>query len=114
MLVCVYGTLRAGCSNHRLLEGSEFLGSVSVDGWAMYSMGGFPALVPAVGLAISGEVYRVTEAVMKTLDRLEGYPGWYDRTEVPTEFGDAWIYHFTDQAAVVGRRLIQSGDWKCA
>lgn len=114
MLVCVYGTLRADCGNHRLLAGGEFLGMVRVEGWAMYSMGGFPAIVPAEGSVVTGEVYRVTRSIMKKLDGLEGYPGWYSRTKVPTEFGPAWIYHFESEESVDGRRLIASGDWKCA
>lgn len=115
MLVCVYGTLRAGCGNHRLLAGADFLGEVRLSGWDMYSFGGFPGVIRGDG-EIVAEVYEVNRATMARLDQLEGYPGWYSRSKIPAVINGrgAWIYHFESVADVDGRRRVASGDWKCA
>jgi gamma-glutamylcyclotransferase (GGCT)/AIG2-like uncharacterized protein YtfP len=110
-LVAVYGSLRKGMGNHGLLQSDEvtFLGTERVSGFDMYSMGGFPFITPAQG-EIRIELYKVGHATMLRLDRLEGYPSFYDRKLIQTSKGQAWIYF------IVGKNLsnyekVQSGDW---
>lgn len=110
-LVAVYGSLRQGMGNHRLLQDGEaaFLGTERVSGFQMYSMGGFPFITPAEG-EIRIELYKVDRDTMLRLDRLEGYPSFYDRKLIQTSKGQAWIYF------IVGKNLsnyepVASGDW---
>ncbi len=118
-LVAVYGTLRSGFYNHRVMEAAkgELLGTAkTVNNYNMYNLGSFPSVsltdtdneTPVVV-----EVYEVEmEGVENTLDRLEGYPHFYNRTKVDVEFEDgsvanAWIYHIDSPKP----NLIESGNW---
>lgn len=116
-LFFVYGTLRAGQPNHRLLADARLVGcGETVKPAAMYSAGAYPAvnLDEPVG-PITGEVYECTEEIWRRLDRLEGYPIHYTRSRVAVrllleETGhtvEAWIYHQDDPHG----SLIPSGDW---
>ena len=84
--VMVYGTLRAGCGNHRLLIGSKLLGQYTVPGYKMYSAGGFPYCVKTNNMneTIETEVYLVDDETLEDLDGLEGVK--YDHYKrVPVE-----------------------------
>lgn len=108
--VAVYGSLREGMGNHRLLIGSDLLGHFNVEGFEMYSYGAFPFIKHGDGTIIV-EVYEVDEETFKRLDRLEGYPSFYDRELI--EVGgqhQAWIY-FIEQDASDNLR-VENGDWK--
>lgn len=76
--VFVYGTLKQGFGNHPVIrEGvsSSLLGSHTLPGYKMKSVSGFfPAIRPAEGHEVTGELYVITDdQVMVGLDRLEGY-----------------------------------------
>jgi gamma-glutamylcyclotransferase (GGCT)/AIG2-like uncharacterized protein YtfP len=93
-IVFVYGTLRAGCGNHRLLQqpGATRLAAdaeVRISGYKMLHLGGFPGIIPGEPTdEIVGELYAVNDEVLRSLDYLEGYraendPGnLYDRVEI--------------------------------
>lgn len=92
--VFVYGTLKRGYGNHRVLGDSEFISEgITIDVFTMYN-GGFPFVSSSKeeGLGwVKGEIFRVTDKnVWKALDRLEGVPHMYVRlrTEVDTGFDD--------------------------
>lgn len=119
MIVAVYGTLRDGQGNHGLMQGSTPLGKgILLEGATMFSSGGFPILSFTVQKSepVTAELYDVANPrSMAMLDRLEGYPEWYNRTEKKFAREDgstmtAWIYHqdkdFTERMPVV-----ESGDW---
>jgi gamma-glutamylcyclotransferase (GGCT)/AIG2-like uncharacterized protein YtfP len=80
--VFVYGTLKRGISNHRLLADSEYIcNAYTVDTFKMYTVG-FPIIMPADGpdaWAVYGEVYDVDDATLKRLDGLEAEGIMYDR-----------------------------------
>jgi gamma-glutamylaminecyclotransferase len=83
--VFVYGTLKRGQRNHRLLQGQEYLGTArTVPRYRLYDQGRYPCLVdaPANGVAVTGEIYSVEESVLQKLDELEGVPTLYDRHPV--------------------------------
>ncbi len=111
-LVAVYGSLREGLSNHDLLGNSKKVGDDIIGGWIMRSLTSFPYIHPSSrgdSDTIHIEVYEVEEDQMKILDRLEGYPAFYDRKVVETKYGEAWIY-FIDK---VGEQVVvKNGDWK--
>ena len=80
----VYGTLKRGYGNHRLLDNEwvDYLGEVvSEEGYHVHSTGGFPMATPSEeGLPLHGEAYRVRHtAVVNNLDYLEGNGHFYNR-----------------------------------
>ena len=110
-LVAVYGTLKQGQYNHPVLgrQGAEYLGTDILTEWVMYDLGSFPCIVPTkLSGSIVVEVYKVAD--LKATDRLEGYPGFYDRALVATQYGNAWIYFMRE--APDGAMLITSGVWE--
>jgi gamma-glutamylcyclotransferase (GGCT)/AIG2-like uncharacterized protein YtfP len=119
--VFVYGSLLSGLGNHRLLEGSTLVGNtVTPPEFTMLDLGAFPGVIHVVegGTPIMGEVYEVTDETLNRLDRLEGYNsfepthGLYNRMEIPTEFGEAFIYTYNN---MYGRSVIhpvENGDWR--
>jgi gamma-glutamylaminecyclotransferase len=108
MKVAVYGTLRRGFGNHRLLAHSKFLGQTKTE--PVFTMYGH--LVPWLSnngtTSIVVEVYEVDQTTMESLDWLEGYPHFYDRKLIDTEFGEAWIYFIDNRDSGA---IIESGDW---
>ena len=109
--VFVYGSLREGLHNHPLLEDSQKVGEFRFElPFSMYSLGGFPALVPdEVPNLITGEVYEIDQPTFERLDRLEGYPRFYDRQLINTPAGDAWVYFINNETY---QTKVDSGDWK--
>lgn len=79
--VFVYGSLKKGHWNNRVLQDSKLVGkALTHDKFKMLNSG-FPVLTPDVdGRQVRGEVYCVTNPdVMRDLDRLEGLGRMYDR-----------------------------------
>ena len=109
--VFVYGTLKNGHGNHRLLATSKFLGRSYIEGrYKMLSLGGFPGLVASQSLPeahIVGEVYQVSEDVFQALDYLEGHPRFYERMKVPTQYKNAWAYFLPE--AYLERNYVDAG-----
>ena len=116
-MVFVYGTLKRGFGNNRLLSGSKFLGEARTeDKFALYESG-IPFVIEDEQVSqISGEVYEVDERTLARLDRLEGHPNWYFRKMVNISVNateryetekriQAWIYFFPKRQGI----LIKSG-----
>jgi len=119
-LVAVYGTLRKGQGNHRVMGDSKFINSgKTVEQFTLtdYCSGGFPALdktVPTHNVVM--EVYEVVDANgASRIDQLEGYGhGFYDRSVVEVELADgtvveAWTYDIPYCSETCP--IIESGDW---
>ncbi len=111
--VFVYGTLKRGHGNHRLLErgGARYVGEARVSG-TMHDIGG----IPAVGLSgrgtVHGEVYELDAETLARLDRLEGTPTFYQRTRVRMSTGtEAWIYVMNSNRLAT-RERVASGRWE--
>lgn len=109
--VFVYGSLKKGFGNHKHhLEDQRFVKNVTIEGFDMYSIGAFPAIVDGEG-TIQGEMYKVSIEAFKSLDRLEGYPNHYDRKLVKCTTGEeAWIYYY--KTAPYSRQKVESGIWE--
>lgn len=92
--VLVYGTLKAGHPNHRLMRGANMLGKMVLHGADMRTLGAFPGAIraPGTGNVIFGEVYEITEECLQSLDILEGHPNFYQRQRIRTPYGKAWCY----------------------
>jgi gamma-glutamylcyclotransferase (GGCT)/AIG2-like uncharacterized protein YtfP len=108
MKIAVYGSLKKGFHNHALLErnGATKVSTERINGFIMHSMGFFPAIVPGDG-EVTVEVYEAPDSAMPSLDRLEGYPSLYDRKEVSTSVGPAWIYFMQNNEGPI----VQGGCW---
>lgn len=74
--VFVYGTLMKGESNHQYLEKSRCLGKATVEGYDMYDVGWYPAIIPGDSLIV-GELYSVSLEDVPSIDRLEGEGSLY-------------------------------------
>lgn len=92
--VFVYGTLMTEESNHLYLENSKCLGIATIEGYEMYNVGWFPAIVPGES-TIPGELYEVHEADMSNIDMLEGEGSLYIRKcKETTDKSLAYIYEY--------------------
>ena len=87
--IFVYGTLKKGYHNHRLLEGCELISdNFIVSGFKLFESG-----IPFMKRSnnsdmVLGEVYSVDDKTLSRLDSLEGHPNWYRREIVHTPFKD--------------------------
>lgn len=100
-LVAVYGTLKQGQGNHRVMGKSKLLGThVTEAKYTMYDNGGFPFVYNQGNTPITIEVYEVTDReTSDNINRLEGYSGtrdnprnWYDTVDVDTPYGLAEMF----------------------
>jgi len=107
--IAVYGSLKRQYHNHALLAQSCFKGNDILEGWDMADLGAFPGVFKGEG-SIHVEVYEVTEEEMQSLDRLEGYPTFYNRTQVDTEYGKAWLYYLNNPSRYIDK-IVEGGKW---
>ncbi len=111
--VFVYGTLKRGFWNHRLLSDGRacFIGRDRVKG-QMHSLGAFPSVALTTKGTVHGEVYEVTADTLARLDLIEGVPRFYQRTRVRMSTGmEAWIYNMEPER-LAGRERVPSGCWE--
>ncbi|MCL6444746.1 MAG: gamma-glutamylcyclotransferase [Alicyclobacillus sp.] len=110
--VFVYGTLRKGERNRRVMEPHlvRELGPGRIQG-TMCDLGWFPAVVLRGKGVVVGEWVEITEAGLAALDRLEAYPRLYDRSIVADlDSGtQGFVYHMRRKPARAER--IECGDW---
>lgn len=109
--VFVYGTLKQGNRTRGMQHfggEAEFLGTAETSEakYSMYDLGAFPAVVLGGEHKISGEVFEVDDVVLGVLDQIEGYPDFYNRTEVDTTLGKAFIYHIKDIEHYHGEKIV--------
>jgi len=101
-LVFVYGSLKEGMWNNRLLYDSELIGAyVTYDKFLLGDVGVpyafpecvLPSEVKHKAKPILGEVWRMDDFItFSLLDSLEGHPRHYYRTLTETDYGPCWIY----------------------
>ncbi|MCY0870920.1 MAG: gamma-glutamylcyclotransferase [Firmicutes bacterium] len=115
IIVFVYGTLRAGQSNHSIIAPHILrpIGEGQIQG-RMYHWGGFPAVTLEKPGIVYGEWYEIKASGLPALDRLEGYPTLYNRSVVSDVSGQVQgiVYHMPDaKASRHARGIVRSGDW---
>jgi gamma-glutamylcyclotransferase (GGCT)/AIG2-like uncharacterized protein YtfP len=82
--IFVYGTLRMGSTaNHLLRNARAVQTGLSLKGFAMYSYGPYPFVIPSSHPQdfIIGDLYEIQEDQLKILDEYEG--GEYKRAIIP-------------------------------
>jgi gamma-glutamylcyclotransferase (GGCT)/AIG2-like uncharacterized protein YtfP len=119
--VFVYGTLRKNEGNHHLLRDAVCIARQCwTEGQLYDSLSGFPFLVQSTGAKVYGELYRINDLQLLTLDQLEGYQGLgkynlFDRKEqmICTDSGryKAFLYVLPDRKQTKNMKMIKSGDW---
>lgn len=110
--VFVYGTLRAGGTQHARMENSPLLGSGCTPG-RLYRVDWFPALLthPA-GIPIFGEVYLIDGETLARLDEFEGSEYRRVSRKITMDGGmqtEAWLWEWS--SPVAGLEEISGGDW---
>tara|TARA_R110002095_G_scaffold76118_1_gene65004 strand:- start:472 stop:882 length:411 start_codon:yes stop_codon:yes gene_type:complete len=112
-LVGVYGSLREGLGNHRLLQEAEFVGTDNLPAeYGMVSLGGFPGVFKGGSTSIVLELYLVDANELIRLDQLEGNGSFYTREEVATLAGASpWVY-LLPKERYKDQEPVPSGDWK--
>jgi len=117
--VFVYGTLRKGRGNNRLLEDTVFIGKGKTTNKYHLTAGGLPYVSKSKSTSqVVGEVYEVTDQQLKRLDMLEGYDpnnhngSWYKREIIDITLDDgnkekAALYFNDDE----GNSIIYNGDY---
>jgi gamma-glutamylcyclotransferase (GGCT)/AIG2-like uncharacterized protein YtfP len=109
--IFVYGSLMKGLRLHGYLKTSKYLGKDCVAGILLtnpYLQGDIPVLIYGEGLGVvQGEVYEISEELLKTLDRVEGVPQLYKRKSLSTRCGfeDVWVYIWPGE-------VVKSGNWR--
>jgi gamma-glutamylcyclotransferase (GGCT)/AIG2-like uncharacterized protein YtfP len=95
MRVTVYGTLKTGYSNNRLLAEATKIADVTVDGFKLWNAG-FPVAQRSPGESIIGELWDIGDRqdILQRLDRLESEGSMYNREDVVVRFPDG-----TEEAA---------------
>jgi gamma-glutamylcyclotransferase (GGCT)/AIG2-like uncharacterized protein YtfP len=81
--ILVYGTLKEGYSNNRLLQGHTKRGDFIVRDYKLYNCG-FPVAWPSEGETIKGEIWDIgdSQETLRRLDGLESEGSMYNRTDV--------------------------------
>lgn len=119
--VSVYGSLRQGMGNHRVMEfaNGKFVGTARIPNLELFAYAGtsFPATAFNDETETQGtlvEVYEVSEKGLRgPLDGLEGYPNFYNRSliDIPELNLKSWVYHMELDELQGKYELIESGDW---
>lgn len=121
LFVFFYGSLRSGEYNNYLLANSTKIADAVIDGFTLYSLGAFPAIIPSTDPSsqVYGEVFEVDPAEFQRIDGMEKGAG-YTVLEVPaiqtqdlakTTY-QCLVYIFGDSKWLqdVGE-VVSSGDW---
>lgn len=98
-LVAVYGTLKKNESNYyHYLYNAQFVGSGKTNDKYPLIIKGLPYLINDIGVGhnVEVDIFRVSDANLVQLDRLEGHPNWYRREQIPVTCNGktykCWVY----------------------
>jgi gamma-glutamylaminecyclotransferase len=110
--VFVYGSLLKGEPNHRQLAASTFVRRARTSpAFILLDLGAFPALVSGGTTSVSGEVYDVDDITLAGLDRLEGHPRFYRRSEISLTDGTRLLAYLLAEHRF-RQPVIVGGDWR--
>lgn len=101
----VYGTLRRGRRNHRLIADQVFLGAAATaPRYRVLALGPYPGLVPddAAGVVVPGELWAVSDCCLAELDDFEGVPDLFDRRPVEVAGRDDMVFAYFWNGPVLG------------
>ncbi len=111
-LIFVYGSLCSGEAAHSRLEGADFVGEAwSRASYTLLDLGPYPGLVASGQTRVRGELYRVSESLLRELDLYEGHPDEFVRSRVYLESDDP-AEGYLWAGGSLGRTVVESGDWR--
>ncbi len=111
--VFVYGSLRHGLGNHRLMEGSRFIAADRTrPAFSLRDLGSFPGMVAGGTTSVIGEVWEVDAATLGRLDRLEGHPRYYMRTPIVLASRRRAETYLLPNTVTGHLQEVASGDWR--
>lgn len=97
--LAVYGTLKRGNGNYNYyLSDSKFVGAGTTKDKYPLIVNGLPYLIDKEGFGhnVEVDVFKVSDEVLRDIDRLEGHPNWYNRRMIPIVVGNktinCWVY----------------------
>jgi gamma-glutamylcyclotransferase (GGCT)/AIG2-like uncharacterized protein YtfP len=117
--IFVYGTLKKEHPNNCVLGGyphKRMLGPCTIRG-VMFSVNGvYPAIAIDPHLPntsfVHGEVWEIDEDQLKHVDAYEGGGSMYQREEIDTLHGRAWVYtQKIEKLAARGWQVVTNGWW---
>ncbi|WAM33566.1 gamma-glutamylcyclotransferase family protein [Caldicellulosiruptor morganii] len=82
MYLFVYGSLLSHNSHNFLLNGCKLIGKAILDGFGLYKVSWYPAIVPKENSKVLGEVYQIDISTLKKIDEFEDEGELYRRKEV--------------------------------
>jgi len=103
MKLFVYGSLKKGYWNHRLLQDAIFVGEAVTKKHYTLVNSGFPKAVTVdIGrkkAPVAGEVFEIDEKHLRYCDGLEGHPDFYTRATIQVvldsgDVVDTYIYEY--------------------
>lgn len=117
-IMALYGSLRNGLYNNlrfNLPACSEFLGTTRIFGYALYSLGAYPAVYPSKDSSVVAEIRRFSGKkqikTAKSIDYMElfgGYHREYVDLEIDQKKIRGFIYVYDENP---GTKKIEHGDW---
>ncbi len=116
MKVFVYGSLREGGPLHRhYFNKTLFCRKARTSpGYSLFDItnGAFPAMAKSDDQSqVCGEVYEVDDALLAQLDRAEGHPNFYCRTEIILEDNETVFAYLLPIEDIIGHPKVEDGDW---
>jgi gamma-glutamylaminecyclotransferase len=108
----VYGTLKRGFPGAHLLRDALFEGAaVTAEGFALYDLGAYPALVRTSSGVVRGESFSLPREMLAVLDEYEGVPHLYQRQLLTLSDGREAEAYVMQAIGAVGHPRIEAGVW---
>jgi gamma-glutamylaminecyclotransferase len=115
-LLFVYGTLKRGFGNNRVLGDSKFLFTgTTKEPYGFFDLGAFPCITKDGDVHVQGEVFELDDATLERADRLEGHPHFYKREVIIVNIHDlseekCWAYFMVRPSYLSGKPITK---WPC-
>jgi gamma-glutamylaminecyclotransferase len=106
--IFVYGTLKLGQRNHHFLADQDFRGEAhTLPRYRLYDCGRHPGLVEDSqnGIAVHGEVWKVSEEGLQKLDEYEGVPNLFCRRPIFLQGWDSPVEAYFYNGDVTGLKV---------
>ena len=109
--VFVYGSLRQGSTNHRMLKHGTFVRKdVTAPTFKLLHLGAYPGMVPGK-TSVHGEVWDVDPMHRQELDQFEGHPTLFRRQRIPLISGEEVSAYLFQRNTPKLFPVVRSGDW---
>jgi gamma-glutamylaminecyclotransferase len=114
-ILFVYGSLKRGHRNHRLIADQEFLGDAVTEArYRLVDLGAYPGMIEdAAGVRVVGELWAVGDCALGELDEFECADAPYSRAAVAIEGRAGAIEAYFYRGAVPPNALT-GGEWPFA